>query len=167
MDQLDGAPMPRRMTFNAMVSLAIAAAWALGGCSGPAAEKRLPVDALHDAIAVSVGDPSTCVLLADRVTGKVVYRYGEAFNCVRGVPACDRLGAMSATQALALASTAGGRAASCPSNADGSREVGWAEGRATSKTRELIYSAMMEGERALPGHEIAARLDGAFRKAGL
>ncbi len=167
MDQLDGAPMSRRMTFNSMVSLAIAAAWTLGGCSGPGAEKGLPVDALHDAIAVSVGDPSTCVLLADRATGKVVYRYGEAFNCVRGVPACDRPGAMSATQALALASTAGGRAASCPSNADGSREVGWAEGRAASKTRDLVYSAMMEGERALPGHEIAARLDGAFRKAGL
>jgi hypothetical protein len=159
--------MPRRLNFNAIVSSATAAVWALGGCSGPGADKGLPVDALHDAIAVSVGDPSTCVLLADRLTGKVVYRYGEAFNCVRGVPACDRPGAMSATQALALASTAGGRAASCPSNADGSREVGWAEGRAASKTRDLVYSAMMEGERALPGHEIAARLDEAFRKAGL
>ncbi len=155
------------MNFNATVFLVIAIVWALGGCAGPPAEKGLPVDALHDAIAVSVGDPSTCVLLADRVTGKVVYRYGEAFNCVRGVPACDRPGAMSATQALALASIAGGRAVSCPSNADGSREVGWAEGRATSKTRDLVYSAMMEGERALPGHEIAARLDEAFHKAGL
>ncbi len=167
MDQLDEAPMPRRIILNAMVSLAIAAGGVLSGCSGPAAENGLPVDALHDAIAVSVGDPSTCVLLADRVTGKVVYRYGEAFNCVRGVPACDRPGAMSATQALALASTAAGRAASCPSNADGSRQVGWAEGRAASQTRDLVYSAMMEGERALPGHEIAARLDGAFRRAGL
>jgi hypothetical protein len=135
----------------------------LGACARSGG--GLPVDALHDAIAASVGDPTTCVLLADRASGKVIYRYGETFNCVRGLPACDRPGALTATQALTLASA--GRQVSCPSNPDGSRMVGWAEGRAVSRGRDLVYSAMMEGDRALPGHEIAARLDAAFRKAGL
>jgi len=137
------------------------------GCSAPARRAGLPTQALDHAIADAVGDPSTCVLLADRASGKVVYQYGTQFNCVRGLPACDRRGYMSATQALSLAATPDGRGASCPSNADGSRQVGWAEGRAASQTRDLIYSAMMEGQTALPGHVIAPRLDDAFQKAGL
>jgi hypothetical protein len=149
------------------LSLTVIVALAVAGCSAAPGARNLPSDALHDAIAHAVGDPSTCVLLADRATRKVVYRYGETFNCVRGLPACDRPGTLSATGALALADGASGRAASCPSNADGSRLVGWAEGRANSRSRDLIYSAMMEGDRAMPGHEIAARLDDAFDKAGL
>jgi hypothetical protein len=127
----------------------------------------LPVDSLDHAIADAIGDPATCVLLADATTGKILYRYGAQFNCVRGVPACDRPGFMSATQALSLAATPGGRGASCASQPDGSRTVGWAEGRATSRRRTLLYSAMMEGQTAMPGHEIAARLQGAFERAGL
>jgi hypothetical protein len=138
----------------------------LAGCSRPGSG-RLPTNALHHAIAVRIGDPSTCVLIAERATGRVIYRYGESFNCVRGLPACDRPGTMSATQALSLAQTPGGRGASCPSVADGSRMVGWAEGRAASKSRDLIYSAVMEGQGALPGHEMSARLDEAFQWAGL
>jgi hypothetical protein len=57
--------------------------------------------------------------------------------------------------------------ASCPSVPDGSRQVGWAEGRVQSAKRGLVYSAVMEGERALPGHEINARLFDAFQRAGL
>jgi hypothetical protein len=149
-------------------SVAVAATLlTMGACSPGGPGARPPSDALDHAIADAVGDPDTCVLLADRATGKVVYRYGEEFNCVRGLPACDRPGTMSATQALALAATPGGRGASCASNADGSRMVGWAEGKATSRGRDLSYSALMEGQRALPGHEIASRLDAAFQKAGL
>ena len=139
----------------------------LGGCAKPSAVAALPTDALDHAIANAIGDPATCVLVAERGTGKVVYRYGEAFNCVRGVPLCDRPGFMSATQALALAATPGGRAVSCASNADDTRSVGWSEGRVVSAKRDLIYSALMEGQTALPGHEISARLDAAFAKAGL
>ena len=146
--------------------LAVASLLSLTACSRPGSG-GLPTDALHHAIAVRIGDPSTCVLIAERTTGKVIYRYGESFNCVRGLPACDRPGAISATQALALAQTPGGRDTSCPSVADGSRMVGWAEGRATSKSRDLIYSAVMEGQTALPGHEISARLEDAFQWAGL
>jgi hypothetical protein len=45
--------------------------------------------------------------------------------------------------------------------------VGWAAGKVASDSRDLVYSAVMEGERALPGQEMKARLDAAFRKAGL
>jgi len=151
----------------ALLGFAAIAGLAGGGCSKPPSARGLPTAALHEAIAHAVGDPSTCVLLADQTTRKVVYRYGEAFNCVRGLPACDRPGSLTATDALSLAAAPGGRAVSCPSNTDGSRLVGWAEGRANSQTRDLIYSATMEGENAFPGHELAARLDGAFAQAGL
>jgi hypothetical protein len=148
-----------------LLALAALAATA-DGCSSPP-KAGLPVDALDHAIADAIGDPATCVLLADAGSGKVLYRYGAAFNCVRGLPACDRPGFMSAQQALALAATPGGRDASCPSNSEGSRLVGWSEGKAVSQTRNLRYSAMMEGQTAMPGHEIAARLAGAFQHAGL
>jgi hypothetical protein len=122
---------------------------------------------LDRAVATAIGDPDTCLLIADRASGKVLYQYGAPFNCIRGLPACDRPGYMSAKQALPLAATPGGRKASCPSNPDGSRMVGWAEGKAASQTRDLVYSAMMEGQTALPGHEMNARLYDAFQKAGL
>ncbi len=154
-----------RRVRDSLTAAGLIGLFAVSGCSGPAAEK-LPVDSLHDAIAKAVGDPGTCVLIAD-AGGKVLYRYGEAFNCVRGLPACDRPGDLSATEALQLAHTVGGRAASCPSLPDGSRAVGWAEGPVASRRRTLIYSAMMEGQTALPGHEIASRLDEAFATAGL
>ena len=148
-------------------AMAMAAAWGCSKSAGGGAAGGLPTGALDQAIGRAIGDPSTCLLLADRATGKVLYRYGESFNCVRGVPACDRPGYLSATQALTLAATPGGRGASCPSVADGSRSVGWAEGVARGRRTNLVYSAVMEGQTALPGHEMAARLDDAFRKAGL
>ena len=138
----------------------------LGACSPPAAS-RLPSEALDTAIARRIGDPATCVLIAERRTRRVVYRYGDDFNCVRGLPACDRPGAMSAREALALADAYQGRGASCASSPDGSRTVGWAEGRAVGARHELIYSAVMEGQTALPGREIASRLAQAFAAAGL
>lgn len=128
---------------------------------------KLPTAALDQAIAQGIGDPDTCVLLADPATGKILYRYGEAFNCVRGLPACDRPGYLTATQALKLSAAAGGRQASCNSIPDGSRTVGWAEGTTTSAKHPLLYSAVMEGQTALPGHEMAARLADAFSGLGI
>ncbi|MDE2357571.1 MAG: hypothetical protein KGL69_12540 [Alphaproteobacteria bacterium] len=143
----------------------------LGACSKVAGVvqggARLPSDALDSQIAEQIGDPTTCVLLADPRTGKVVYRYGELFNCVRGLPACDRPGVMTATEALRLATTPGGRAVSCPTTADGSRMVGWTEGVTKGTRTPYLYSAVMEGQRALPGHEMAARLAQAVSDAGL
>jgi hypothetical protein len=127
----------------------------------------LPSAELDQAIGNAIGDPNTCVLLADARTKRVLYRYGSSFNCGRDLPACDRPGQLSADRALALAMVNGGRAMSCPSNADASRAVGWAEGQAPSRIGNLMYSAVMEGQMALPGHEMASRLDEAFRRVRL
>lgn len=135
---------------------------ALGACQKPPVP-GFPAAAMDKAIGAAIGDPTTCVLVARKDNRKVVYRYGQQFNCVRGLPACDRPGTLSAEGALALAAAPGGRMASCASNADGSRSVGWAAGEYGG----LIYSAVMEGDRALPGREMRARLYDAFQKAGI
>jgi hypothetical protein len=142
-------------------SLALALVAALAACT-PTADQGLHATQLDNQVAAAIGDPATCLLLADGKTGQVVYRYGEDFSCSRTLPACDAPGVTNAKTALQFAAKPGGRMASCASVADGSRQVGWAEGRGN-----LTYSAVMEGERALPGHEINARLFDAFQKAGL
>jgi hypothetical protein len=164
MDQLrQGAMNGRRAVFGVVM------AFLLTGCAKTPGTRgtSLPGGALDHAIGDAIGDPTTCVVIAERATGKILYRYGERFNCVRGLPACDRPGVMTAENALVLADTADGRGASCPTSADGTRRVGWAEARIASPRRDLIYSAAMEGERALPGREMMARLAEAFANAGL
>jgi hypothetical protein len=133
----------------------------------PKAAQGLATTQLDNQVAAAIGDPTTCLLLADAKTGQVVYRYGTDFNCARALPACDASGTINAKAAIQYATRPGGRMASCPSLPDGSRMVGWAEGRVQSTKRDLVYSAVMEGERALPGHEMNARLYDAFQKAGL
>lgn len=135
-------------------------------CTPPSGQ-GLDKDALDNAISRAIGDPATCVLLADRASGKVVYRYGDGIECARSLPRCDGPGTMTAEAALQFAARPGGRFTSCASNADGSRTVGWAAARAPNTKRDLIYSAVMEGERALPGQEISARLSDAFANAGI
>jgi hypothetical protein len=155
----------------ALASIAFATAAILCGCKpsggGGLLGGGLPTNQLDNQIAAAIGDPTTCVLVADAASGKVVYRYGDDFNCVRGLPACDAPGLISANTALQFAAKPGGRFASCNSLPDGSRTVGWAEGPVQSSTRKLVYSAVMEGQRTLPGREINARLYDAFQKAGL
>ena len=153
------------------LALAIAAiagliAAPLSACA-PKSAQGLQTSQLDNQIAAAIGDPTTCLLLADGKTGKVVYRYGSDFNCDRTLPACDVAGVINAKAALQYATRPGGRMASCASVPDGSRQVGWAAGRVQSTKRDLVFSAVMEGERALPGHEINARLFDAFQKAGL
>src|SRR5450432_3300211 len=80
----------RRWTAIAMVGLI-----SLGACAKPAGPSAAPADAglpgaaLDHFIGDEVGDPTTCVIIADRATRKALYRYGQLFNCVRGLPACD------------------------------------------------------------------------------
>jgi hypothetical protein len=154
---------------RALALAAIAGLIAVQLCAcAPKSAQGLNTSLLDNQIAAAVGDPSTCVLLADAKTGQVVYRYGTDFNCRRTLPACDFSGALNARAALQYATRPGGRMASCASVADGSRQVGWAQGRVQStRGRDLVFSAVMEGERALPGHEMNARLYDAFQKAGL
>jgi hypothetical protein len=155
----------------ALASIAIAGLLAAcsphGSGGGAASSGGLPSGQLDNQIATAIGDPTTCVLLADAASGKVLYRYGDDFNCARGLPACDAPGLINAKSALQFASRPGGRFASCNSLPDGSRTVGWAEGPVQSTKHSLIYSAVIEGQRALPGREINARLYDAFSKAGL
>jgi len=139
----------------------------LAGACTPPSGRGLNHDALDNAIGRAIGDPATCVLVADRASGTVVYRYGDSLECDRSLPRCDGPGTMTVQDALALATRPGGRLTSCPSNADGSRTVGWAAARVPNTKRDLIYSAVMEGERALPGQEISARLADAFANAGV
>ena len=145
---------------------ALACVAALGACT-PKSGQGLPHSELDNLVGNAIGDPATCLLLADAKSGVVVYQYGNEFNCDRALPACDAPGAMNARAALKFAKQPGGRMQSCPSVPDASRWVGWAEGRVPGKSRDLIYSAVMEGQHALPGHEINARLYDAFEKAGL
>jgi hypothetical protein len=156
----------RRALALAATAVAVALALAMSACT-PKSAQGLEATQLDNQIAATIGDPSTCLLLADAASGRVVYRYGPDFNCTRTLPACDFSGVMNAKGALQYATRPGGRMASCASVPDGSRMVGWAEGRVQSTKRDLVYSAVMEGDRALPGHEINARLYDAFQKAGL
>ena len=140
---------------------------ALVACTPPSG-RGLNHAALDNAIAQAIGGPSTCLLLADRASGKVVYRFGDEIACVRTLPQCDGPGLMNTGDALKLADRPGGRLASCPDSPDGSRSVGWAAGRVQSAhNRDLTYSAVMEGQNALPGHIMASRLYDAFAAAGL
>jgi hypothetical protein len=147
------------------VATVIGAALLLAACAPKA--PRLPSAKLDALIGDYIGDPTTCVLIADKATGKILYTYGDNFNCVRSLPACDRPGTLSGRQALGLATTPGGRGASCASNAAGTRSVGWAEGAVAGSQPPLLYSAVMEGQAALPGIEMNTRLAEVFSQTGL
>jgi hypothetical protein len=149
------------------VRVALCCALAIGACAKAPTGGAIPNDGLDSAIGAAIGDPTTCVILAERLGGRRVYQYGQDLNCTRALPACDRPGMLTAKNALALAGAVDARGASCASNAAGTRSVGWSEGRVEGGKRDLIYSAVMEGERALPGREMAARLADAFSQAGL
>lgn len=143
----------------------------LAGCTqggGGKGASSLPDFDLDTQVGRAVGDLSTCVILAERKSGKTLYTYGDAPNCARALPACDRPGTLTAKQAVPLADSLEGRRASCDTRPDGSRSVGWAQGRVSSAAgRDLTYTAVMEGARALPGMEMENRLKQAFKNAGL
>ena len=130
----------------------------------------MPSGQLDSQIAAAVGDPSTCVLVADAASGKELYRYGEHFNCDRELPACDAVTPMNAHAALKL-----GRD---PGRPDGQLQhparSGSPHGRLGPRVevqKRLSQPDLLGGDgkakRALPGHEINARLYDAFQKAGL
>lgn len=123
-------------------------------------------DDLDAAVSKAVGDPNTCVLIAEAGSGKVLYRYNSATTCAREFPACDQPGTRKLSGLLdAVAKDGQPRTLSCNTQADASRGVGWAAGPVAGT--KFVYAAMMEGERAFPGRMMADRLEGAFRKAGV
>ncbi len=124
---------------------------------------------LDDEIGRVIGDPSTCLLLAKKGSGEIVWRYGTHMTCARELPSCEGEGRTTLEGVKAAAAAGETRAISCPSLPDGSATVAWSAGpvAASAKNPDLVYAAVMEGERALPGREIAARLERAFERAGL
>jgi hypothetical protein len=147
-------------------ALSLVAAAALCAACAPAAPDGVDTSVLDREIGQRIGDPSTCVLVAERASGKVVYRYGSNTVCARSYPACQDQPARTADDLLAsLGSTAAAVTTSCPTATDGSRSVGWAAGPVPG--RDLVFAAVMEGPRALPGMIMADRLAGAFAAAGM
>ncbi|MGH6987562.1 MAG: hypothetical protein ACRED9_12090 [Caulobacteraceae bacterium] len=138
-----------------------------GGGSGGQSSNGLPSADLDQAIGDEIGDPTTCVLIVDAASGKTLYQYGSGFNCARPWPACDRGGTLTARSAVPLAQTPDGRGASCPVGGGPGAMVGWAEGKIAGAKRPLVYSAVMDGSRALPGHEMAGRLEQVFGNLGI
>jgi hypothetical protein len=147
------------------VLLAATLTLALSACSS-GAPKGVDKAQLDEAISRAVGDPATCVMIAEQATGKVVYRYNSHTACARSLPACDQAGERT-VEDLVQATVKDGqaRALSCYTAADASRGVGWASGPLAAKG--LVYAAMMEGDRAFPGRMMADRLARAFAKVGL
>jgi hypothetical protein len=143
------------------------AALALAACS-PGAPKGVDKDTLDAAVSRAIGDPDSCLLIAEQGSGKLVYRYNTHIACARPLPSCDA--AVPATQTIdqllkATMKDGQPRTLSCSSTTDASRGVGWASGPIPGKG--LVYAAMMEGDRAFPGRMMADRLAGAFKDAGL
>jgi hypothetical protein len=128
-------------------------------------------DVLDNAVGSAVGDPATCVLIAEKDTGKVVYRWGQAIICQREFTDCRTPSSILSADALIKLAVAGDeRTESCDIQ-DGASRVAWASGPITAgkgaKHGPLVYAVNMEGVQALPGREIKARLEPALAKAGL
>ena len=55
----------------------------------------------------------------------------------------------------------------CPSNADGSNNVGWAAGRLQTKDHDIVFAASVNADNAPPGVEIRDKLRDIFASGGL
>jgi hypothetical protein len=153
-----------RTAISSLAALTLGAL-ALGACS-PGAPKGVDKDQLDAAVSRAIGDPNSCLLIAEQANGKLVYRYNNHTACARTLPSCVGAGQQTVDDLLKATLKDGQtRTLSCSSTADASRGVGWAAGPIPGKG--LVYAAMMEGDRAFPGRMMADRLSRSFRDAGL
>lgn len=60
-----------------------------------------------------------------------------------------------------------GQTGSCPSQADGSRSVGWWVGRLITPKRDMVFAASIEGPTAPPGEQVQSAFKDAMSDAGL
>lgn len=144
----------------------VIAALGLAACA-PQAPKGISHEALDAAINRTIGDPNTCVVIGKAGTGRTVYQFGTHVSCGKAWPTCA--GPENRTTDGLLKSIVRGGApvqASCSSNTDGSRSVGWAAGPIEGHP-EFAYAAAMEGKATPPGVVIADKLKKAFKAAGL
>lgn len=147
-----------------VIAVGLLACGLLAACS-PDAPPGVDKAVLDAAISRAIGDPNTCVLIAER-GGRTLYRYNTATVCARTFPDCEGPGQMAVGDLLdAVARDGQSRLLSCPTTPDRSRGVGWAAGPIAGTN--TVYAAVMEGDRAFPGRMMADRLEGAFRRAGV
>jgi hypothetical protein len=160
-------PTRSRRPPEAVVGAALAAL-ALAACS-PGAPPGVDRAELDAAVSRAIGDPNSCLLIAEAGSGKLTYRYNTHTACDRELPSCEGGGIREAAKTKLgqllnrTAQTGAVVQLSCDSEPDGSRGVGWAAGPIAGT--DLVYAAMMEGDRAFPGRMMADRLEGAFRRA--
>ncbi len=133
----------------------------LSGCAPPL-PGGVTKAGLDAAITQAIGDPNTCVLIAQG--GKVSYRYGTNVVCGRAWPSCQVAATRKVDDLLEAAKTPA--TASCHSSPDGSRGVSWASGPVAGHP-DLAYAAVMEGKTVPPGIVMVDKLAEAFRGAGL
>ena len=137
----------------------------LAACS-PTAPKGVKKDKLDAAVSDAIGDPASCLMIAERASGRVVYRYNTATVCARSLPACDAPGARTVKDLLAATVKDGRpRRLSCNTLPDGSRGVSWASGVLPAKG--YVYAAVMEGTRTFPGLMMADRIEPRLHDLGL
>jgi hypothetical protein len=137
---------------------------ALAGC-GSQLPKGVDQAKLEQYVSDAIGDPNTCVLIGRAGAGEIVWRYNTHTTCGRTLPACDTPGVRTVGDLLkATAQDGRPRTLSCSTTADRSRGVGWASGPIAG--HKLVYAAVMEGPRALPGRIMADKLEGALQDAG-
>src|SRR4030095_9622817 len=119
---------PRRPP--AAVGAARGALFVLTACS-PGAPPGVNRDELDAAVSRAIGDPNSCLLIARKGSGQVLYRYNAATVCDREFPACDRPQKTKVGRLLdATARDGQTRQLSCNTTTDASRGVGWAAGPA-------------------------------------
>lgn len=135
----------------------------LAACQ-PGAPPGVDKDQLDEAVSRAIGDPNTCLLIAEKGSGRTLYRYNTATVCAKAWPGCEGPGDLTVGRLAKLtAQDAKVRNLSCYTLPDRSRSVGWAAGPVPG--RDWVYAAVMEGDRAFPGLMMQDRLEGAFRRA--
>jgi hypothetical protein len=151
-------PAATALTFVLAVALALAAC-------GPRLPKGVDSDKLTEAVSDAIGGPNTCMLIGRQGAGQVVWRYNTHTTCARALPACDAPKMRTVDDLLkATAQDGQARELSCSSSPDGSRGVGWSSGVIQGKG--LVFAAVMEGDRALPGRIMSEKIEGALQDAG-
>lgn len=136
--------------------LALLAAGALLAACEPGPPRGVSETALSEAIGAAIGDPATCVVLAD-TDGRILYRYQALAACARALPTCADPASRTAEDLAKLAARGHAEQSTCG-------PASWAAG--PTPREGVVYAAVMEGERALPGREIARRLEGVFARTG-
>jgi len=151
-----------RPAFGPLAALAVLVA----ACSPPL-PSGVDSNRLQNAVGDAVGDPNTCVLIAEAGTGRNVWRYGTSRACGLAWPACSGTEVRTVEQLMKTAGREGAEIwASCPSNTDRSRTVAWAAGPVPGRP-ELVFTAVMEGPNTPPGVVLGDKLRGALERGGL